>query len=67
MKWFRNWRLRKAREQHAYWKARLEVLSQRGPHDFCFFTDWNIHCRDRADVAGKVALYEERVETLMRE
>lgn len=60
MNWFKRYRLRRAREKYAYWKSKMEFKDR-------------FHCRlwsdfeERANIAGKVAQYEERVESLMRE
>lgn len=63
MKWYRNWRLRKAREAHAKWKARYDEL-ERVSHVWAT----NVITRnERVNAAGNVAKLEERVETLMRE
>lgn len=67
MKLFYQWRLRRAREKHVYWKARYEIISQLGIHDFKFYSDWQQHVSTRAEYAGEMARYEERVESLLRE
>lgn len=67
MKWFYQRRLRRAREKHAYWKARYEIISQLGTHDFKFNCEWLEHARTRAHYAGQMARYEERVEFILME
>lgn len=63
MNWYRKWRLRRAQEQHAKWKARYEELQRSA-----ITLGANVMTRhDRIHAAGKLAMLEERVETLMRE
>jgi hypothetical protein len=67
MKWFTQWRLGRAREKYAAAKAEKEAMEllQKDQGFGYFYSPFN---RDRyRKVSGKVAKYEERVESLMRQ
>lgn len=64
MKWWRQWRLRRTREKYAKWKAicaELDRLGEMWPATIV------VRSEKRQEAAGKMAIYEERIETLMRE
>lgn len=62
---YQDWRLRRARENYAKWKARHEEWQRQLDHDSLFAGNaYNRHQTIRA--AGQAAKYLERVEHLMR-
>jgi len=74
MTWFqfyKRWRLRRAQEQHAYWKARHESLKTEKTMISEFEAVFGINSSDKrekiATAAANEAKYMERVESLMRE
>lgn len=66
LKLWHQWRLRRAQEKYAVWKAKhAEYQRQLDSRDYAFSTNpYNRHLAIRA--AGREALYLERVEQLMR-
>ena len=57
MNWFHKWRLRRAREKYAAWKARREAMDRQYPITAS---------EDYQEAVGKEAKYLERVEDFMR-
>lgn len=65
MNWYRKWRLRRARERYVAAKARQAILIAIWNQSVWNHTEWNRH--RLIQLAGEVAMLEERVETMMRE
>jgi hypothetical protein len=64
---YKKWRLRRAQERHAYWKAKREALAARPRSEFDLIFGISAASREMAEAAGKEAAYLERVETFMRD
>ena len=63
---WQRWRLRRAQEKHAMWKGRHEEWQRQLQADPYFANNpYNRHKTIQA--AGKAALYNERIEQLMRQ
>lgn len=61
MNWWRQRKLRKAQEKYAQWKAVREAHERLG-NSHCYINDYTY-----TRACSQMALYEERVEQLMRE